>query len=79
MSNQHIYRPATIALFLAGAVALIALLFVLFVPLGSVEPAGEADAIRARCLRAAHERWNWETESGRLIALYEELASEIPS
>jgi cytochrome c biogenesis protein CcmG/thiol:disulfide interchange protein DsbE len=37
-------RPATIALFLAGAVALIALLFVLFVPLGSVEPAGEADA-----------------------------------
>jgi hypothetical protein len=21
------------------------------------------DALRARCLRAAHERWNWETES----------------
>jgi cytochrome c biogenesis protein CcmG/thiol:disulfide interchange protein DsbE len=35
-------RPATIALVLAGAVALVALLFVLFVPLGSVEPAGEA-------------------------------------
>ena len=37
-------RPATIALIVAGAVALLALLFVLFVPLGSVEPAGEADA-----------------------------------
>jgi glycosyltransferase involved in cell wall biosynthesis len=43
------------------------------------QPAGEADAIRARCLRAAHERWNWETESGRLVALYEELARESPS
>ena len=37
-------RPATIALIVAGAVALVALLFVLFVPLGSVEPAGEAGA-----------------------------------
>lgn len=43
------------------------------------EPAGEADAKRARCLRAAHERWNWETESGRLVGLYEELAREFPS
>ncbi len=42
------------------------------------EPAGEADAKRARCLRAAHERWNWETESARLVALYEELAREFP-
>ena len=31
------------------------------------------------CLRAAHERWNWETESARLVALYEELAAERPS
>jgi cytochrome c biogenesis protein CcmG/thiol:disulfide interchange protein DsbE len=38
-------RPATIALVLAGAVALAALLFVLFVPLGSVEPAGEAGPV----------------------------------
>ena len=35
-------RPASIALFVAGAVALVALLLVLFVPLGSVQPAGEA-------------------------------------
>jgi glycosyltransferase involved in cell wall biosynthesis len=42
-------------------------------------PAGEATAIRARCLRAAHERWNWEIEGGRLVALYEELAREMPS
>jgi glycogen(starch) synthase len=26
--------------------------------------------LRARCLRAAHERWNWETESARLVDLY---------
>lgn len=30
---------------------------------------------RARILRAAHARWNWERESARLIALYEELGS----
>jgi len=29
--------------------------------------------LRARCLKAAHERWNWETESARLVALYDEL------
>lgn len=37
----------------------------------------ERDALRARCLRAAHERWNWETESGRLVALYDSLALEL--
>jgi glycosyltransferase involved in cell wall biosynthesis len=42
-------------------------------------PADEADAVRARCLRAAHDRWNWETESGGLVALYEELARGFPS
>jgi glycosyltransferase involved in cell wall biosynthesis len=34
------------------------------------------DALRARCLRAAHERWNWETESAKLVALYDSLALE---
>jgi glycosyltransferase involved in cell wall biosynthesis len=29
--------------------------------------------LRARCLRAAHERWNWETESARLLELYADL------
>jgi glycosyltransferase involved in cell wall biosynthesis len=36
----------------------------------------ERNALRARCLRAAHERWNWETESARLVALYDSLAVE---
>lgn len=31
--------------------------------------------LRARCLKASHERWNWETEGGRLVALYERLAA----
>ena len=33
------------------------------------------DALRRRCLRAAHERWNWETESAKLVALYDSLAA----
>ena len=41
-----------------------------------LDPAARAD-LRARCLRAAHERWNWETESARLVGLYVELADEI--
>ena len=36
-------------------------------------PAPEAAALRARCLAAAHERWNWETESAGLVALAAEL------
>ncbi len=32
--------------------------------------------MRARCLRAAHERWNWETESAKLVELYASLADE---
>lgn len=40
----------------------------------------EARAVlRERCRTAALERWNWETESARLVALYEELARELPS
>jgi glycosyltransferase involved in cell wall biosynthesis len=30
---------------------------------------------RRRCLKAAHERWNWETEGARLVSLYLELDS----
>ena len=36
-------------------------------------PAAERAALRSRCLRAAHERWNWETEFATLLALYREL------
>ncbi len=36
-------------------------------------PPDEAAALRARCLRAAHDRWNWETESARLVARYRAL------
>ena len=39
------------------------------------QPPEERLALRARCLRAAHERWNWETESARLVALYAELSA----
>lgn len=38
--------------------------------------AGERAELRARILRAAHERWNWETEGGKLIALYDTLGTE---
>jgi glycosyltransferase involved in cell wall biosynthesis len=34
-------------------------------------------ALRARVLAAAHARWNWETESAKIVALYESLAAEI--
>jgi len=37
------------------------------------DPADTAD-LRARCLRAAHDRWSWEAESARLVALYADLA-----
>jgi glycosyltransferase involved in cell wall biosynthesis len=36
-------------------------------------PAAERLALRARCLAAAHDRWNWETESAHLIDLYADL------
>lgn len=36
-------------------------------------PAPEQAALRERCLRAAHERWNWEIEGARLLELYAEL------
>jgi glycosyltransferase involved in cell wall biosynthesis len=37
-------------------------------------PAAERAALRARCLAAAHARWNWETEVRGLLELYRELA-----
>lgn len=44
-------------------------------------PDHERAALRERCLSAAHERWNWETESARLVSLYAELgpASVAPT
>ncbi len=33
----------------------------------------EGAALRNRCLRSADRRWNWEIESARLVALYDEL------
>ena len=35
-------------------------------------PAARAELGR-RCLRAARDRWNWETESARLVKLYASL------
>jgi len=34
-------------------------------------------ALRDRCRRAALERWNWETESAKLVALYADLEREM--
>ncbi|HWP63982.1 MAG TPA: glycosyltransferase [Candidatus Binatia bacterium] len=39
-------------------------------------PPEERAALRARCRRAALERWNWETEGAKLVALYERLERE---
>lgn len=41
--------------------------------LEATEP--ERSRLRARCSEAATERWNWETESARLVALYQGLAT----
>jgi glycosyltransferase involved in cell wall biosynthesis len=38
----------------------------------SLSPDAMAD-LRARCQRAAHERYNWETESARLLGVYDDL------
>ncbi len=42
-------------------------------------PPEERAAMRARCLRAAHERWNWETQSAGLLSLYADLAATEPA
>jgi glycosyltransferase involved in cell wall biosynthesis len=33
------------------------------------------EELRARCLTAARERWNWETEVGRLVRAYNQMSS----
>jgi glycosyltransferase involved in cell wall biosynthesis len=38
-------------------------------------PPDDYAAMAERCLRAAVERWNWETESVKLRDLYRELAA----
>jgi len=38
-------------------------------------PAANRAALRERCRTAARDRWNWETESARLVALYADLAA----
>jgi glycosyltransferase involved in cell wall biosynthesis len=38
-------------------------------------PVDERRALRERCLAAARDRWNWETESARLVDLYADLAA----
>ncbi len=39
-------------------------------------PPDEMADLRARCLRAAHERYNWETEVSRLVTLYRDLLGD---
>jgi glycosyltransferase involved in cell wall biosynthesis len=39
-------------------------------------PPAERAELRARCLRAAHERWNWESESARLVDLYAGITAQ---
>lgn len=38
-------------------------------------PPDQRVELRARCLQAARERWNWETESAGLVRLYADLES----
>jgi glycosyltransferase involved in cell wall biosynthesis len=40
-------------------------------------PPEEREALKQRCLKAAHERWNWETEGAKLVALYEDLEAQL--
>lgn len=40
-------------------------------------PTDERAAFRRRCLDAAHRRWNWETESEGLLALYHRLLPAV--
>ena len=37
----------------------------------------DAERMRARCLTAARERWNWDAESGRLLSLYRDLLPRV--
>jgi glycosyltransferase involved in cell wall biosynthesis len=40
-------------------------------------PLDEREALKRRCLKAAHERWNWETEGAKLVELYEDLETQL--
>lgn len=40
-------------------------------------PEAERATLRARCLVAAHARWNWETESQALLTVYEGLVPAV--
>jgi glycosyltransferase involved in cell wall biosynthesis len=40
--------------------------------------AADRDDLRRRCLVAAHDRWNWETESPKLVGLYRALETGRP-
>ena len=42
-------------------------------------PSVEREVLRARCLAAAHRRWNWEREQASLREAYEELAAGLAS
>ena len=42
-------------------------------------PPDEMAALRQRCLRAATTTWNWETESAKLITLYEDVTTVAPT
>jgi glycosyltransferase involved in cell wall biosynthesis len=37
----------------------------------------ERALLRARCLQVAHDRWNWETESSRLVELYRDIQATV--
>lgn len=38
----------------------------------------DLSTMRRRCLQSAHDRWNWETESVKLLALYDEIRPSDP-
>jgi glycosyltransferase involved in cell wall biosynthesis len=40
-------------------------------------PSEERNALRARCLEAAHARWNWESEVMGLLHLYTDLEKRL--
>jgi glycosyltransferase involved in cell wall biosynthesis len=42
-------------------------------------PPDDLAALRARCLAAAHDLWNWETESVNLLGLYASLTGAEPT
>jgi glycosyltransferase involved in cell wall biosynthesis len=41
-------------------------------------PAPEVEALRARCLAASHDRWNWEAEVAHLVDLYGAMTTGRP-